>query len=215
MLANDLRIGNYVLLDGLITQIESINEFGINVFVDDDKLIEVATFDELKPIDITEDILLRFRLKSELDDPERTGVLTPNGQYCLTNTTGNLNLEVLFGFDRDYPIVVQLGEDYLHHIKYLHQLQNLYFTLTNKELISNNYSITLKSASKFKQMCSESQVYQEVELYCQKEEDTNDLEVIFNLHLPLDFNDEMAQFSVKEQEAQILINVLKTHFNLK
>jgi len=214
MLANELRIGNYVLLDGFITQIKSINEVGINIFVDDDVLLEVATFDELKPIDITEDILLKFRFKSKLDDPECTGVLTPNGQYVLDNTTGNLALEVLFGFDKNYPMMIQLGDDYLHHIKYLHQLQNLYFSLTNKELISDDYIITFKSGSRFDQMCLKSQVYQEVELICQKDEDTDELEIIFNLHLPLDFKYDMAQFSIKEEEGKILIDVLKTHFNL-
>lgn len=217
MLANEVRIGNYVLLDGCIEQIESINKVGINIFVDDDKLIEHATFDELKPIDITEDILSRFKFKSELGDPNCTGVLSPNGHYRLINNDDDLELDVLFGFfGNTYPMLVQVGDNNLPNIKYLHQLQNLYFALTNKELITDNCPKTFKSAARFDQMCSESQVYQEVRLYYQKAEDSVSVipEIIFNLPLPLDFDYDTAQFSVKEEEAKMLINVFKTYFNL-
>lgn len=55
-------------------------------------------------------------------------------------------IEADYGFDQIYPIpltdeiieatgvIGQLTRETLTHIKYVHQLQNLYFILTNKEL---------------------------------------------------------------------------------
>lgn len=44
--ANELRIGNLVLVDTFIFEVHSLNKIGINLSVDDEQIIEFASYDE-------------------------------------------------------------------------------------------------------------------------------------------------------------------------
>ena len=70
-LKNELRIGNTVSVDGLFITVESINSEGINIFVDDDVLIEYASFGDddyhVKPIELTEEWLIKFGFELNVD----------------------------------------------------------------------------------------------------------------------------------------------------
>ena len=110
--ASELRIGNYVQLNTNITQVDVIDynqiiatEFG---------LIELKY---IKPIPLTEEWLLKFGF--ETDNIEwwngiiSIGIYKDGLFYC---PTGKISLRI--------------GKE----IQYVHQLQNLYFALTGKEL---------------------------------------------------------------------------------
>lgn len=92
--------------------------------------------------------------KKHFDCRDEYGLFTPNGNYEPINLTEEWLLK--FGFKR-FPwglvkdnllfkddlkcsyIILQVGNGFEAKVKHVHQLQNLYFALTNKEL---NYETT-------------------------------------------------------------------------
>ena len=120
MEANELRIGNLVMYDNRIFPIYSISkecphldtiEFGAG-------LIE---FSDIKPIPLTEDWLLKFgfeKLNRDVTGYEKDNLIV---EWLFESWTGRL----YYDCDTSIRIIV---------IEYIHQLQNLYFTLTGDEL---------------------------------------------------------------------------------
>jgi len=109
MKANELRIGNYVQEDGY-----GVLEIGATCLVD----ISVGTY-KPKPIPITEEWLLKFgfneiSFKETSDNWFRIPVDESFLWYTLNNEF----------------FINGIGSD----LKYVHQLQNLYFALTSEEL---------------------------------------------------------------------------------
>jgi hypothetical protein len=128
--ANDFRIGNYVYYkhpttDLLIHKIEWLDFKEINEFPD--------IYNEYhKPIQLTEEILIKcgFVLYGygSTDDEfissvEFTGYRLNNFDICFVNDT-----------NKSIRFVNNINEKVYCNIKYLHQLQNLYFALTNEEI---------------------------------------------------------------------------------
>ena len=122
MKANELRIGNYVLIDGDLTEVESINKTGIQLSCDinpDGKpiIIENDLDETITPIPLTEEWLVRFGFGKR-------------GIWFKNETPHSI------AFDNDkfwfMGLVLPIGGI---EIKYVHQLQNLYFALTVEELI--------------------------------------------------------------------------------
>ena len=110
MKTNELMLGNYYLSFGVdLKQVETLHK---------DKILIDFT-----PIPLTEEWLLKFGFTKELDY-----FFIKINQF---GTTLYLHIE-----DNIYQIGCQYGSWYSNNteIKYGHQLQNLYFALTNKEL---------------------------------------------------------------------------------
>ncbi len=106
MKANELKIGNYVYNDAVVVSIDARSIFDIW----DDKGLK-----NYNPIPLTEEWLLKFGFhKTSKDKKDR---------YRLDERL----IVIRDNFFTDYGSSVQ--------IKYVHQLQNLYFALTGKELI--------------------------------------------------------------------------------
>lgn len=123
----DLRIGNYISPLGIgYTKVE-----GFCIW---DNLIQSSDFaergiEDFEPIQLTEEWLLKFGFEKEIDKLS----ISIYDNICISFfcyehdddfiTLTNLNLE---------------GNNVIHNelknIKYIHQLQNLYFALTGKEL---------------------------------------------------------------------------------
>lgn len=140
MKASELRIGN--LLQGHAFShprlciksngITAITGYGINIMEENPELL-----DHYSPIPLTLEILeaagfVTFKTNREATlevynnlEGESLYITTPD------KTEQNIFLEIS-GRDNDY--VPQFIEKYLPHIKFLHQLQNLYFALTGEEL---------------------------------------------------------------------------------
>jgi hypothetical protein len=117
MKAEELRIGNWVYFNGVVEKIDLDSFHGIAIYdyLDLDPFHGIATYDCLdsyNPIPLTEEWILKFGFckVNKVDYESNCGTLE------LEDTDG--------GFLFDSRIV----------IKYVHQLQNLYFALTEEEL---------------------------------------------------------------------------------
>ncbi len=115
----DLRIGN------LVYSKETNKHQKITGLTDENPFIDAITFDytnydEIEPIPITEEILFNFGYRKEHDIYfKNNSLLRFIGKevfYC----RGEID-------DAEF-------QEYIASIKYVHQLQNLYFSLTAREL---------------------------------------------------------------------------------
>lgn len=106
MKASELRIGNLVYKNGIATEITA------------DTMLDVLRYTTpFEPIPLTEEWLVKFGFKRF---PWGLVIEDLLFRDDIRNSCKELWLEV--------------GNGYRVHIKYLHQLQNLYFALTGKEL---------------------------------------------------------------------------------
>lgn len=112
--ANELRIGNYVIAKGEIEKVDDVLLFGINLHHD----CWEFEYKDIKPIELTEEILLKCGF-SNFSKPQYRWLL------------GDFKLDI-----DDFAICF-MGNWLDIKICYLHQLQNLYFALTNTELKIN------------------------------------------------------------------------------
>lgn len=110
MEAKELRIGNYVLEKGRLVRIH--DGFGID---------HAHNFE---PIPLTPEWLERLGFNDMADNGEQWAVNGANDDFCLL-FTGN---EFVYEFENYQWQINNLV------VEYVHQLQNLYFALTGKEL---------------------------------------------------------------------------------
>lgn len=112
MKVEELRIGNYVL-----------NPNGLIQIINDVECLMDAN--EFKPIKITEEILLKCGF-------ERVGF----GRIeCFEFVGYRLGIWDIYSLENGvFSIAKNTSETILCDLKYLHQLQNLYFSLTGNEL---------------------------------------------------------------------------------
>lgn len=125
MEAKELRLNNLVILKRDFYTYKKGDIFALsNVGVDYlDRWQQMGASDELKitdvePIPLTEEWLVKFGFVKGQD-----------GWYSNKTICFNENLVCYFNSTNDVTE--------LNHIKYVHQLQNLYFALTNTELTLN------------------------------------------------------------------------------
>lgn len=115
MRANELRIGNYAFNKKLNGIIHFKSFYGLcNI---------ESRPDEFEPIPLTEEWLIGFGFKKPSEPPE--------GYYLLVNglTFAGLVIDNNVSLWLNYS-----GTSIVNNIKYVHQLQNLYFALTGEEL---------------------------------------------------------------------------------
>lgn len=123
MKANELRIGNYVNNCGQYCYVMSIyktNKVELGYFKDSIGFVRSLDDIGIKPIPIKEYWLCKFGFKKSLhsgyyDKKWLSGDFFFDGKKLLVITEGLI--------DGDFPDII-----------YVHQLQNLYFTLTGNEL---------------------------------------------------------------------------------
>ena len=136
MKASELRVGNF-LFDSVedigviqVTEIKnmvdnrignmSICYYGVNGGYSTTSLEENSNNNEIddymiQPIPLTEEWLLKFGFEKNI-----TTDLHPTFSYDILNVNDGIVYVLNYGF--------------VNHIKYIHQLQNLYFALTGEEL---------------------------------------------------------------------------------
>jgi hypothetical protein len=115
MKANELRIGNWVDVNGKFCKVQSISDDGIN-YTDETDHYEDQSYNYIlwcsifDPIPLTPEILEKAGFEKGL-----------NGYFFKGGVEYNLKRHMLEGFG-------------YCEILYLHQLQNLYYALTGEEL---------------------------------------------------------------------------------
>lgn len=130
MTINELRIGNLVLDDeGAISTVESIElcprDLGYAIHLKDS--FYITKIEDVKPIPLDEEWLVKLGFeKSTYEDVQWHEMDLNNDNYCdLYLMSGNKN-----GF---LDVVLFPYEDWFRY-RYVHQLQNIYFSLTGTEL---------------------------------------------------------------------------------
>lgn len=121
MKASELRIGNKVDLYGSTATIQG-QDF-VNHYTTDDR-----NFDRFKPILLTEEWLLKLGFKVEYCDdgtPYYTKDLSES-KYC--------SLSIMSSDENGFMEITLFPYGQWFRYRYVHQLQNLYFALTGKEL---------------------------------------------------------------------------------
>lgn len=126
MKANELRIGNYFMF-GELRHKASYHDIA-NLY--ESALINKVPSGSYKPIPLTEDWLLKFGF--ELKDDINNGFAKPiNEEYGTEHYYLYVNPKYFTTclIDNKKP-----HEIFINSVKYVHQLQNLYFALTGEEL---------------------------------------------------------------------------------
>jgi hypothetical protein len=132
--ANELRIGNYLLIDGIAQKVEAFMPNGNEVKFNKGDYFKISfehykhkvtyeteSDEDVEPILLNEEWLLKFGFEYHHDTPH------PNKVYRKHWLEGFFDLEKIVSF--------HFGGNFIDvNIKYVHQLQNLYFALTNEEL---------------------------------------------------------------------------------
>ena len=115
--ANELRIGNYLLMGGRIIKISGILKNGF-YFGEHGYATNIINWFE--PISLTEEWLLKFGFE-KTNNP----TLYSHKSVCMKHNTTSY-----------YPVAFDDGGAFSigKNIQYVHQLQNLYFALTGEEL---------------------------------------------------------------------------------
>ena len=140
----ELRIGNYVTDEfykdfKTIIEVDSITKKGINVFIEyDGNYPEMAeswiepkyAFDKLFGIPLTEEILLKFGFEKR----EHKSFFKGKELIYFTFTSNKYGFLIWNTIQNQWWV---LGKISISQPIYVHQLQNLYFALTNTELIWN------------------------------------------------------------------------------
>jgi len=133
MKSQELRIGNYIYNDDSeITEVFGIS--GRDQIYDLDDNIYFSS--EFKPIPLTEQWLKDFGLSKGTS----RWIIFDGDSYPKT-TLKLAHLDSYYGsyHPKELWQIMENGDDYTigEPFKYVHQLQNLYFALTGKELIKN------------------------------------------------------------------------------
>lgn len=118
MKANELRIGNLLNRQDYICKVVSIDEEGCITEPLDYKGSENFVEQKLEPIPLTEEWLLKFGLKTSIYDSKRFLILGVD----------------IYIFDNNKIIFNPSSSDLYLELKYVHQLQNLFFAFKGEEL---------------------------------------------------------------------------------
>lgn len=125
---NELRIGNYVQHKGVIVKVEQITKHKIGYHKYKEKrTMQYLRYSEIEPIEITEDLLLKKGFEKIFDR------VFPQERFVYDDD--EVLLRQSYHDDSWYATIVCLGVFSVNKsIKYIHELQNAYFVINNKEL---------------------------------------------------------------------------------
>ena len=132
MKTNELRIGNYVNIEGDVIKVKEIYEKGIHYTYGEYE--SYATEDFIHPIELTEEVLLKIGFEDRKGYFNYSKVFGDDSDYC--DSIYIYYCQRLNHFSFTHNIVKELDLQIidLYNIKYLHQLQNAYYCLTGQEL---------------------------------------------------------------------------------
>jgi hypothetical protein len=133
MKLQDLRIGNYLTIDGIVVRVRSVYSFTNGSFKNNEGRLEAYRYDSIfepkkisaginrfEPIPLTKDWNLKLS-----DEFEFIGSRTR--LICQHRTHKSIKLEWT-----NKQVAVYFNDNLISFKDYLHELQNLYFELTNE-----------------------------------------------------------------------------------
>lgn len=134
MKAEELRIGNYVKIDTGFGKVVSLmsntfcnecanDDYNITIEMEDGTFREEEE-DKVEGISLTEEVLLTCGFEYINPDNKAIGMLSPDD--------GRGNRNRIKYFDSNFRMILNTW-DYMP-INYIHEVQNLYFAIANKEL---------------------------------------------------------------------------------
>lgn len=130
MKASDLRIGNLVDLGNRIAKVTEINHLACVVVDLEETQDTIEDYERVKGIILTEEWLVNLGFMAYIDFGVKMGTYD---KVPLCGFTYSINTNKV--------MIMHKGNNNSHwldiEIKYVHQLQNLYFALTGEELILN------------------------------------------------------------------------------
>ena len=138
--ANELRIGNYLQLDSVIFHVYEIYNDLQSVELrrknlENPKLNDYEECDldcnDLQPIPLTEELILKFGFKK---------IKFLNEYFVEENGYKHLDMIIRYGCFDGHRFIFDFANDKCVNLKYVHQLQNLYFALCGEELVFSTES---------------------------------------------------------------------------
>lgn len=129
MKANELRIGNIVHFDMNDPREDNEPEQGYINHVISANDLNNESITRLTPIPLTEEWLLKFGFKYSKEE------IACFIKHYYTLNDVQIKIEQWkkdMSFDESYSLYMDYG--YINSVKYVHQLQNIYFALTGEEL---------------------------------------------------------------------------------
>jgi hypothetical protein len=119
----DLRIGNWVKYEDKLVQVVQLSSLMILCQRDENQFLVNCAPEIFQPIELTEDVLVKLGFEGEMYE------------FCLLaddfNITVNLienRVDISFFGNCEAELCIK------YNVKYLHQLQNAYYCLTNQEM---------------------------------------------------------------------------------
>ena len=122
MKVNELRIGNYILFDNDVYDVRGFVNERVKIHKK-----EVYIGQLFKPIPLTEEWLLNFGFEKHHQSFYNKTLCVREVEYLWFYSIYPLKNSII-------PLVNMSAQATGHYIKYVHQLQNLYFALTGEEL---------------------------------------------------------------------------------
>jgi len=118
MKAKELRLGNYIIANGSIEKINYITPATLGYGEKEFAPICTSDYKYFEPIPLTEEWLLKFGFK--------------NDEFISYRWYAPNDISLVYDLDDNCVCISDSWE--FGKIKYVHELQNLYFALTNQEL---------------------------------------------------------------------------------
>lgn len=127
--AKELRLGNIVDYEATFHKITGLaSEISSSVWLKGKETV-YHVYDHIKPIPLTEDWLSKFGFAKEYENKyllNKSVIDTYSGSFEFNHVVDSIKGRWVYSC--------------IANIKYVHQLQNLYFALTGEELVIKNHS---------------------------------------------------------------------------
>lgn len=141
MKASELRLGNYIQVNngsnytgiGTVATMSNTGEENDVAYYDNNGLYEYTDLRLFQPVPLTEEWLIKFGFEAYSTHVNYIEL------QIKSNKPSN-HVVIRYGLQRDYFNIFNHSEcdftemQYLTEVKFVHQLQNLYFALTGEEL---------------------------------------------------------------------------------
>jgi hypothetical protein len=121
MKANELRIGNYVNIEGDVVKVKEIYEKGIHYTYGEYE--SYATEDFIQPIELTEELLVKLGFEGEMYE-----ICLHTDDFNIAVNLIEIRVDIAYYGNCEAELCIK------YNVKYLHELQNLCYCITGQEL---------------------------------------------------------------------------------